>query len=135
MAGRKKQVLFDHNCWIVMPTRKSREIFKNDDTLQVFNSNKLQDYLTNVNANLFSVESIDDGTAVLIALSIHPDKAISDIIFNIKRISFNILYRKLAIKEMLNGEKAIWTRDFVCATTKSKALTLYDSFVEKGGGV
>lgn len=128
MANRKKRVLYDHDCFVIIPTRKSREVFSDEGFLSVFDSIQMRDYLETTGTKLFSVESIDDGTAVLVSMSIHPDRAISDIVFNLKRISYRELFKKQKIKEILNGEKAIWTRDFVCSTDKARVIDLYDKF-------
>ena len=125
MARKKKKIIYNIDYWIVIPTRLSREIFKDNQYIDVFDKENIKYYLDNTNTNIKSINALNNGKALLINASIYPDNSISDIVFNIKRLAFKYLFKLDNIKDKLNGEKSIWSQDYVVSFNKEDAIMSY----------
>lgn len=109
-----KNFISSLNYCVYFETRKNVQIFDNQKNLDIFNI-EIQNYLDKNDITIKEILVEDNGAALLINISAPPTLSPTEVIFNLKRFSSKALVKN--VMKQLNGEHAIWTRQYFVANT------------------
>lgn len=114
-----KNYISDLSFFIAFYTRNHRTIFDKKENQKIFLEN-LTDYQTKNDISILSQEFQPD--LVILQILAPPILSPTEIVFNFKRFSANPLVK--ANKELLQGEHAIWTRQYAISHQRKDVLKL-----------
>lgn len=129
---KKKKVCYDFSYYVILPTRKSQVVFKDNQYLDVIEKDPaLKSYFKKNSIELLDLNSYDEGKALFLKFKAHPDNSVSSVVFNFRRFCFQIIKKDETMMQRLHGEESIWTRDFVLGTNLKETQKLYQKFMEE----